>query len=219
MRKVLCMIPARAGSTRLREKNLCEVGRLALPARAVRTALAAGCFDEVWLNSRDERIQAMGREEGARVHVRPADLVTDETRTAEIVAEFMTAQPSEILVVMNPTSPLLRPDTVHAFTRCARNGVCDVLVSVTEERHHLFDARMRPLNFHPAADPRTQDTEVVYRAGSALMAWRPEFFLGPGGGTWGGRLGHFVLPANEAVDIHTQEDLDYARFLADRRGD
>ena len=48
---VLAMIPARMGSQRLKRKNLRELGGVPLIIRAIRKCLAAGVFDEVWVNS------------------------------------------------------------------------------------------------------------------------------------------------------------------------
>ena len=47
----VAMIPARMGSQKLKQKNLRELGGARLITRAIRKCLAAGVFDEVWVNT------------------------------------------------------------------------------------------------------------------------------------------------------------------------
>ena len=65
---VACVIPAWAGSKRIADKNLAEVGgRSLLAAGAASTALAA--FDDVVVSTDSERYAAVARDAGARVPV------------------------------------------------------------------------------------------------------------------------------------------------------
>ena len=56
--RMLGLVPARGGSTRVPRKNLALLGGRTLVRRALETALAAGCFDTVALSSDDDEILA-----------------------------------------------------------------------------------------------------------------------------------------------------------------
>jgi len=214
--RLLLVIPARLASKRLAEKNLQRIGDHTLLGNAVVVAKAARAPDEVWVNTADEALAAEAWGFGARLYARNPALASDDTRTHEIMVDFVRAHPCDWLVAFNPTSPLVRPQTIDRFCAALRADACDTLVSVRPVRTHLLSETLYPLNFVPHLDPRTQDLPTVYAAAWALMGWRAAT-LAAGGGTWGGRVRAFVLPDDEAVDIDTQGDLDYARYLYDRR--
>jgi len=207
------MIPARLDSTRLPQKNLQRIGGRTLVEHAL--ASVPSDLAPPWLNSPDEALWMFGEQQGAHIHRRPKALGSHDTRTAEILREFLEAHPCDYLVVLNPTSPLIRPETVTRFRRTLETGAMATLASVRPVRTHLLDSSLDPLNFRADTDPRTQDLRPTYAAAWALMGWRVRDFLEQG--TWARPIGAFVIPEDEAVDIDTQEDLDYARYLYGKR--
>jgi CMP-N-acetylneuraminic acid synthetase len=54
--KCICIIPARGGSKRVENKNLCVVDGKTLIQHAIDLAFESSIFDNVIVNSEDERI-------------------------------------------------------------------------------------------------------------------------------------------------------------------
>lgn len=109
--RVLCLVPARSGSSRIPDKNVQVLGGSTLLARAVRTAKEA--FGRVVVSTDSPRYADEAVAVGAEVpSLRPAELAASDTPMDAVVAHALTAWGSgtaEILVVVQPTSPFTTP--------------------------------------------------------------------------------------------------------------
>src|SRR5690242_739681 len=74
--RVLGLVPARGGSTRVPRKNLARLGGVTLVRRALERATAAGCFATVALSSDDEEILAEAAGLDVVALLRPQELAT-----------------------------------------------------------------------------------------------------------------------------------------------
>ena len=83
------MIPARLGSQRLRKKNLAPLDGRPLISHAIEKCRAAGCFDEIWVNTESDEIGAIAVQYGAKYHRRPKDLANNVATSEQFVAEFL----------------------------------------------------------------------------------------------------------------------------------
>ena len=81
---MICVIPARRDSKRVREKVLREVGGVTMLERCITTAVDSGAFDAIVLSTEDAEIAEAGRAHDLIVHDRPPELQTDTTGTDEI---------------------------------------------------------------------------------------------------------------------------------------
>lgn len=111
---VVCVIPARAGSKRIPDKNLQEVGGQSLLQRAIATARAA--CGAVFVSTDSERYADHARAAGATVpSLRPPLLAADDSTTDEVVRHALCewCDPGvEIVVVLQPTTPFTIPNDV-----------------------------------------------------------------------------------------------------------
>ncbi len=126
---VLAVVPARGGSKSIPRKNLCTVASLSLVARAARTAAALPWIDARLLSTDDEEIAAEGRDHGLEVpFLRPAELSGDRAGSVEtwrhawLEAEKHWGRTFEISVLLEPTSPLRRPEDVERTVRTMVDG-------------------------------------------------------------------------------------------------
>ncbi|MBU1108291.1 MAG: acylneuraminate cytidylyltransferase family protein [Candidatus Riflebacteria bacterium] len=121
------IIPARGGSKRLKRKNLLTLAGQSLIARAVKTALASGCFSRVLVSTDDVEIADEARRAGAEVpFMRPTELAGDAASSVDVllhaVETLAKSSPApEIVALIQTTSPLLKPthvrEAVELFNR------------------------------------------------------------------------------------------------------
>src|SRR5262245_17503670 len=119
-RRVLAVVPARGGSKGIPRKNLCKVGGLSLIAHAARTARALPWIDRAILTTDDEEMAEEGRLHGLEApFLRPAELASDTAnpnemwRHAWLDAERCLGEPFDVSVLLQPTTPLRRPEEVE----------------------------------------------------------------------------------------------------------
>jgi CMP-N-acetylneuraminic acid synthetase len=214
--KLIAMIPARMGSKRVQKKNLRLMCGKPLVQYAIDIAKQSDCFDEIWVNTESEMIGNLAGLCGAGFHRRPDDLATDTATNQDFTTEFLRNHECDYVVMVNPTSPLLKPETVVRFCERVRMGDCDTVLSVLNERTECF-YNDQPINFSLTSKINSQEIEPVKKVVWALTAWRKNHFLSAVGkgecGVFSGHVDLFSIPLDESCDIDTQEQWDLAEKM------
>lgn len=216
---LIAMIPARMGSKRIHQKNIRPLLGKPLIRYAIDMAKAAnikGGVDEIWVNSESVRLGEIARSSGVNFHQRPGELAGDTATNQDFTAEFLRQHVCDYVVMINPTSPLLKVDTLRQFCTMVRRGIHDTVLSVFEERAEcMFEGN--PVNFSLQQKVNSQDLKPVQKVVWALTAWRREYFLTAANrgqcGVFAGRLGLFPISLREAIDIDTQQQWDLAEAM------
>ncbi|HLY56615.1 MAG TPA: NTP transferase domain-containing protein [Stellaceae bacterium] len=216
--RVLAMIPARMGSQRLARKNLLEIRGAPLIAHAARKCVAAGVFDEIWINADHPHFALVAEREGVCFHPRPPALASDTATSEEFVAEFLRAHQCDLVVQVHSIAPLLTAPELKRFVAAAVESGVDVTLSVVEESlEHL--CRGEPVNFSLTRKTNSQDLPPVQRVAWSVTAWRREAYLAAAErgdcATYAGRLAVHPIGRLAGHVIKTQEDFDIADALWD----
>ena len=215
--RILGLIPARGGSKGIPGKNLAPLCGRPLLAWTVGAACAARSLDRVVVSTDSEGIAAAARELGADVLERPAELARDETPMRDVLLHALEAlgRP-EVLVLLQPTSPLRRAEHVDEAVALLRDTGADSVVSVVEVPHRyrpgslmaLDGDRLVPVGETPAT---RQEKAVVYaRNGPAVLALRSERI---GADLYGGDCRPYLMEPRDSVDVDEPFDLELAELL------
>lgn len=126
---VLAVVPARAGSKGIARKNLATIGDASLIAWAARTVAALPWLDAAVLSTDDAEMAEEGRRHGLDVpFMRPAELATDTAAALGMwqhawrESEVHYARRFGISVLLQPTTPLRRPEDVERTVRTMVEG-------------------------------------------------------------------------------------------------
>jgi CMP-N-acetylneuraminic acid synthetase len=234
MSKVLGLIPARAGSKGIPDKNIRLLGGRSLLAYAADAATGSGVVDRIVLSTDAERVAEEGRRVGLEVpFMRPGELAGDETPMLPVVehaVDSLTQQgwEPEIVVLLQPTSPLRTPAHVRAAVEMLRQTGADSVVTVVEVPRHLSpdyvmriqDGRL--VSFLPDGIrvTRRQDARPAFvRDGTAYVFWTRT--LRATRSIYGGDCRPLVVPAEESITIDAPADWEEAerRIALVRTGD
>ncbi len=221
-RRVVSLIPARAGSKGLTGKNLREVGALTLVGRAVASALDSVYVDTVCVSSEDQEILEEGAKFGAIAHERSRVAASDSAVARDVVREFLEGGSVEVdgesvLVYLQPTSPLrttLHIDEClelldsHAglpVVSLARSQISkEKLVSVCGEGTLVSSAGSS------FATANRQKLDSWWRPNGAIYAFRVQDFHQRGDVPIDGAYPYW-MDVLDSIDIDSESDL----FLAD----
>ncbi|MGH2477437.1 MAG: N-acetylneuraminate synthase family protein, partial [Candidatus Limnocylindrales bacterium] len=207
--RALFVIPARGGSRRILRKNVRSMAGIPLVGWAVRIARAvAGPDDIVACSTDDTEIAAVASEWGAAVLARPAALATDDASSLSVAVHALdtlgrSGPAFDLLVLVQPTSPLTEPADLAAALELARRtgrSVTSIAVGTpTAWRHRRNDdgtLRVRPAGPEP---------DHVLTGGFYVVApdalRRVGAFIEPGV-----TIGHLVS-RERAIDIDEPDDL------------
>ena len=214
--KLIAMLPARLGSKRVPQKNIRYLCGKPLIQYAIDIAKQANCFDEVWVNSESELLGRLARQSNINFHHRPSVLASDTATNQDFTYEFLQRHYCEYVIMLNPTSPLLRPETVQSFCSFVQDYAFDTVLSVLEEKAECFFSG-QAINFSKDKKTNSQELEPIQKVVWSLTAWRRAHFLElakrgecP---IFAGKVGLFPIPHTEACDIDTQEDWNLAEAM------
>jgi CMP-N-acetylneuraminic acid synthetase len=211
----IAMIPARMGSQRLKQKNLRELGGVPTIVRAIRKCQAAGCFDEIWVNSEHDTFGKIAGEEGVGFHKRPAALANDTATSEQFVNEFLLVHECERVFQVHSIAPLLTAPQVREFVAAMGNDV-DTLLSCTHEQIEcaLDDT---PVNFSFTEKTNSQELRPIQRISWSITGWRRETYLKAFAAgqtaTYAGQIAFHTLDRLAGHIIKTEEDLQIAEAL------
>ncbi len=212
---VLGLIPARGGSKGIPGKNLAKVGGKPLLAWTVEAALAATELTRTVVSTDDDEIAAAAGVEALR---RPAELAADDTPMLDVVRHAVAELSPDVVVLLQPTSPLRRAEHVDAAVRLLLESGADAVVSVVAVPHrYSTDALMDVVDGRVVArgSARTrQDKELVYaRNGPAVLAVRSDRI---GDDLYAGDCRPYLMDERDSLDVDEPYDLELADLLLRR---
>jgi CMP-N-acetylneuraminic acid synthetase len=215
---VVALVPAREGSKGIPRKNLAPLAGKPLLAWTLEAARASETVTRIVVSTDWEEAAELARQLGAEVLGRPPELAGDETPMLDVIRHARAELgPCDVLVLLQPTSPLRRAEHVDEAVRLLVASGADTVVSVVEVPHQfrpdslmaLEGGRLVPLA--TGAATRRQDKPSVYaRNGPAVLALRPERL---GDDLYGGDVRPYVMPLRESVDVDGPEELRLAELL------
>jgi CMP-N-acetylneuraminic acid synthetase len=216
--EVVALIPARGGSKGIPRKNLAPLCGRPLLSWTIDAARAAETVTRVVVSTDDDEIAAAVG--GAEVLRRPKDLAADETAMVDVIRHAVRELGApEVLVLLQPTSPLRRSEDVDAAVRLLFETGADSVVSVVEVPHRygpesLMELENGRLVVRAQPTTRQQQPRLYARNGPAVLVLRPERL---GEVLYGGDVRAYVMAQRDSVDIDTPEDLELAELLLSRR--
>jgi len=214
--EILAMIPARLSSKRILRKNIRYLCGKPLIQYPIDLALDSGLFSGIWVTSEAAELKRAVEAMGVKFHQRPAEHSSDQATNRGFTYDFMINHNCDYVVMINTTSPLLRPETLVGFVEMVKTNNYDTILSVISEKAESFYLD-KPLNFSPALKINSQMLEPVEKVMWALTAWKRSTFIENyecgNEPVFGGKLGKYVIPKDESCDLDTPEDWNIAKGI------
>lgn len=220
---VLGIIPAREGSRGIPEKNIRLLAGRPLLEYTVKAAFSSGVIDRLILSTDSEKIASLGRRLGVEVpFLRPKELAQDETPMLPVLqhaVSFLEERGwfSEIVVLLQPTAPLRKPQHIRDALSLLRSTHCDSVVSVTEIPLHfspdyvmkIVDGKL--LNFLPEGKQltRRQEARPAYSRDGTVYAVRRDVLMDRYT-LYGTDCRPLLIPREESITLDTWEDWERA---------
>jgi len=140
---IVALIPARAGSKRVPDKNIRLLAGHPLIAYSIAAAVQSGIFKAVIVSTDSDRYADIARHYGAGVpFLRPAEIAGDTSPDIEWVAYTLDrlgkdGQEFDCFSILRPTSPFRLPETIErAWSEFSAQTGVDSLRAVEKCRQH-----------------------------------------------------------------------------------
>lgn len=215
-KRYVAMIPARLGSQRIPKKNIRYLNGKPLIMYPIDNCINCGCFESIWINTESRDLGKALESNKVFFHERPAELASNTATNRDFTYQFLKVHDCDYVIMVNPTSPLLRVKTLKAFVEFVDDNNFDVVFSVVSEKTECFYMG-EPINFDKKEKINSQFLTPVDKVAWAVTAWRRDSFIemqesgvNP---IFGGKIGLFSIPKDESCDLDTPEDWNIAEGM------
>lgn len=218
--KTIAIIPARGGSKRLPEKNIQLLGEFPLLAHSILYAQEnKDLIEEVYVSTDNSEIKNIALQFGAKVIDRPESISGDLEPTVSALKHVLESIESDVenVVLLQATNPF-RPKNLlkEAFAMFKDNNF-DSLFTVSRN-HQKFgkieNNRFKPFNY--SIGQRSQDLEPLFSENGLLYITRVALIrenIIISENAFPFEVNHIFAQ----VDIDNPDDLDYARYLYQKK--
>jgi CMP-N-acetylneuraminic acid synthetase len=223
MTKVLGMIPAKGGSTRLPRKNILPLRGKPLLFWAADALQNSGICDRIVVSTEDEKIASVSRKAGLEVpFLRPSALSVDPAGVVQVALHCLETlrkkgDDYDILVITLPTSPFVSADDFRDAYDLFLQKKADFLMGVSEYGHSPFAALKCEQGiatpwFPEYSEKKSQELPDAYRPNGAVHILNIKAFERTRSYT-SQPLYVYKMPWPRGTDIDTREDFIMAESL------
>lgn len=199
------VILARGGSKGIPQKNIVSLNGKPLISYAIEAAKSS-IANDVWVSTDCTNIKEVAIKYGAKVIIRPDNISGDSSKSDEALMHFAQNQDFDILVFIQPTSPLIKADDINKGLELMANY--DSVFSAYKE-HWIprWTLDGKPYNWDINSRPMRQDVSEKYVENGALYITTREQLL-KSGLRYGDNIGVLEMPYRRSVQIDTYDDLN-----------
>ena len=212
------MIPARAGSTRLRIKNLALINGKPMIYYAIQAAKDSGVFDKIVLNSDSQLFSKIAERYDVDFYQSPENLGGSDIKSDDVVADFIRANPeADIVAWVNPIAPMQTGEEIRCIIDYFIKENLNSLITVNEQQVHCLHNE-EPVNFNLNEKfEQTQNLNPVQVMVYSIMMWKTASFLKAmetkGHAILHGRIGYYPVNKLSSIIVKTWQDLVLADSL------
>ena len=212
--KIVCLIPARGGSKRIKNKNIVDINGKPLLAHAIEKCKKVGLIDEVWVSTDDKQIAKVAKEYRAKVHKRPPELSQDKTPSGDVMVDFAEKNEFSMMIMHECTSPMTTTEDIEQMILKFLNDDYDSMLSLINVPYYFWEIRKniaKPISYTLDSVPITQEYlgHNIEKGGlyiisrDVLLRERKKL---------GGKIGYFLIE-HFNIDIDSEEDVNVVRKL------
>ena len=127
---VIAHIPVRAGSERVKSKNLRYLAGQPLISYTVKAALKSEMLNQVYVNTDSKIIACLADELGAKVYMRSHQLASDTATSDQFNMDIIGSLKPDTLVMINPVCPFTDSQDIDRVLLDYKNSNADTLITV-----------------------------------------------------------------------------------------
>jgi len=215
----ICLIPARSGSKRLKNKNLLHLSGKTLLERTIQEAYSAYVFDAVILSTDIpmERINISNEQFDLIYDKRPAKLCRDSSKMNDVIAYIIDRfelDDDDILTLLQPTSPFRTALHIKKAIRLFKSRFKPVYSVKKVKGDSSWYCRMSGKTLKPVSTEKS--AEHLYIFNGALYVFSVSQFRKRGSIPFSS-FTPLIMNNKESIDIDEPEDYIYAKIIAESK--
>lgn len=218
----IAIIPARANSKEIPDKNIKLFHDHPLIYWTIKAALESKIFQEVLVSTDSSSIAELAIKYGASIpEIRPESLSTDEATILEVTLDLLEkhyrfASEQTIITLLQPTSPLRTPHDIRKANELMNQPATNAVVSISVSPIHpqylkkitpdgnlaFLDPQQTKVQRRQEMDPVYFDNGSIYMINKATLletkSWFPPLTK------------PLIIPSSRSIDIDDHDDFNSA---------
>ncbi|WP_320045959.1 cytidylyltransferase domain-containing protein [uncultured Ilyobacter sp.] len=210
--KIIAIIPARAGSKGVPNKNIRLLNGKPLVYYSIKNALESQYIDEVIVSTDSKEVEIIAKQMGAKVRWRDERLCGDEVTLDGVIYDAIKDKKCDYVITMQPTSPTLDKATLDNAIKYAIENDLDTVISGVNTPH-LAWKKDENNNKYPDYKERLnrQYLPPYYLETGAFVISKKNVVTEKT--RIGKKVDIYEISENEAIDIDTFADLKYCEDI------
>ena len=154
--KLIAVVPVRAGSQRVKDKNIKPFANSNLLTLKLQTLKNVANIDRIIVNSDSDDMLDIALKNRVSTHKREDYYASSECNNSEYFQHIAEVTDADYIMYAPVTAPLVSKETYFACIDKFMNSDINNLVTVSDVKHHMW-LDGKPLNYDPKNAPNSQD--------------------------------------------------------------
>ena len=226
--KSICIIPAKANSSRLPGKNIVKLCGKPMLAYTIEAALKSKLFDQVIVSTENNRIAGIAKKYGAQIPCkRPLELTKDTAGVVDVclhMVDYLEKKKNhyKTLCVLLPTSPLRKAEDIKKAYKVFTAKKANFVMGITKYFYEPFEALVEDKKGHMSpywgskyASMKRQHRPQLFVDNGAIYFVNIKAFKKEKTFYGSDLRGYYMLP-ERSIDVNTPFDLKTSEYLIKR---
>jgi pseudaminic acid cytidylyltransferase len=219
--KPICVIPARSGSKRIKNKNILNFFGKPLIYYSINAAKKSKVFSRIIVSTDSEKIKKIALKYGAEVpYLRNKKLSNDKTSTFDVLIDGiqkLNTQNISFHCLLYPTAPLIKSNDISLAYKKLLNEKADGLMTVSKYMNHplrslIIKNKYLKFKWKKFQKKNSQDLEKFYHdCGNFYFFKTAKIF--EKNKNYPRKMLPYLIKIYNSVDIDNYEDLKLAKKL------
>lgn len=219
-KRIVGIIPARAGSKGIINKNIIDFCGKPLIAWSIEQALSSKYVEEVYVSTDGEQIARVAENYGARIIWRPeesaSDMAASEDAIIHAVDTIERIKKIDIVLFLQATSPIRLPQDIDGAVETFLEKGMDSLFSMAVLEDYCIwkktEYELKSWTYDYTRRGRRQDREKLFLENGSIYLFKPEI-LKEYGNRLGGEIGMYEMPFDRSFEIDNVQDIELCTYF------
>ena len=209
--KLTAVVPVRAGSQRVKNKNIKSFDGSNLLKIKLNVLKSISAIDRIVVNTDSHEMINIAIESGVDIHRREKYFASSECNNSDYFKHMGEVTNSDYIMYAPVTAPLVSKETYFDCIEKFMNTDIENLVSVSDVKHHMW-LDGKPLNYDPKNSPNSQDLPDIVSINYGICILSRKDMIEHKNIVTGNPY-FYKLDEIESIDIDTEFDFMVAEYV------
>jgi N-acylneuraminate cytidylyltransferase len=216
--KIFCIIPARTGSKRIKNKNIVKIKGKELILYSLESAIKCKKIEKIFVSTNSKiitNICSKYKDSRLKIISRSKKSETDTASTEILLNEFLKKHHCDILILLQATNIFIKQkDLSDAIDKFIKDKYDSMLSVVKSDRFFWEDKKKNfyPINYNPKKRPRSQNINNFYVENGSFYIFFTNKFKKEKSRLFK-KIGFYEMEKKAYFEIDNKEDLNIVKKI------